>query len=185
MAPLTLGRACMMQTFDMPPADVTAQFRLAMRSAAATVYLITAMQKGQRFGITATAVTSLSFDPLSLLVCVNQNTSLYNPLLAAERFGVTILSEQQADIAHQFGTVSMENKRFGLGQWEERGGVPILIGALSSIICQRRTHMPYGTHTIVVGDVIHAQTQPGVWPLVYRDGRYVSFANASAIEFSK
>ena len=36
--------------------------------------------------MTATAVTSLSMDPPSLLVCINRATSLHAPLLAARRF---------------------------------------------------------------------------------------------------
>ena len=77
------------QTHD----DLLHAFRMAMRHVAATVYAVTTGHGGNRFGILATAVSSLSFDPPSLLVCVNRSASLHGPLNSADTFCVNVLGD--------------------------------------------------------------------------------------------
>lgn len=52
-----------------PNACLTAAFRGAMRRPAATVTIVTTANSDRGHGMTATAVTSLSMVPPSLLVC--------------------------------------------------------------------------------------------------------------------
>jgi flavin reductase len=53
--------------------ELSRNFREAMRRLAATVNVVTARSGERCFGMTATAVTSLSMDPVSALVCVNRS----------------------------------------------------------------------------------------------------------------
>ena len=57
----------------------------------------------RRHGMTATAVTSVSSNPPSLLACINRSASLHAPLIASGRFCVNILHGSQSDIADAFG----------------------------------------------------------------------------------
>ena len=59
-------------------------FREAMRHVAQTVYAVTTSFEGKPYGIIATAVSSLSFAPPSLLACINRDASLHEPLARAE-----------------------------------------------------------------------------------------------------
>ena len=53
----------------MPPEiELEAAFKLAMRRLAATVTIVTAGREGRRFGMTATAVTSVTAAPPTLLI---------------------------------------------------------------------------------------------------------------------
>jgi flavin reductase (DIM6/NTAB) family NADH-FMN oxidoreductase RutF len=153
--------------------DLRNQFRLAMRRQAATVHVVTALHGGRRQGMTATAVCSLSFDPLSLLVCVNESATIYLALRAADRFCVNVLAAGQGDIATQFGSSALAPRRFSLGTWIDVDGAPVLAEAQSSIVCRRETLGQVGTHGIIVGHVLSVRTQD-VAPLVYRDGGYVT-----------
>src|SRR5690606_21647567 len=113
-------------------------FRMAMRHVAATVYAVTTGHGGGRYGILATAVSSLSFDPPSLLVCVNRSASLHAPLASAETFCVNVLGLGNRDVAEHFMQGPGE-ERFAVGEWEEEEwGVPVLASAQSSFICRRR-----------------------------------------------
>ena len=58
------------------PALVGDAFRKAMRRLAATPCLVTTLRDGRRHGMAATSVTSLCFEPPSILVCVNTNRKL-------------------------------------------------------------------------------------------------------------
>lgn len=71
-------------------------FRLAMRRLATTVSIVTTSSEGRPFGMTATAVTSLSTEPPSLLFCVNRNTSIFPRLGPGVGACVNLLCSEQA-----------------------------------------------------------------------------------------
>lgn len=152
-------------------------FRTAMRHIAATVYAVTTGDGGDRYGILATAVSSLSFDPPSLLVCVNRSASLHAPLATAEIFCVNVLGLGNRDVAEHFMNRSPD--RFAVGRWEEIQGVPVLATAQSSFVCRRRHCHEFGTHSIFIGELIATHHRADAAPLVYFDRGYVDISTAS------
>lgn len=162
----------------MSEQDKLDAFRSAMRHVAATVYAITTGHRGERFGIIATAVNSLSFDPPSLLVCINRSASLHEPMASADTFCVNVLGLSNRDVADCFmkGGGSME--RFAVGDWTEEHGVPVLANAQSSLICRVAHRHAYGTHTIFIGELIDARHRANAKPLTYYDGRYIDITEA-------
>ena len=157
--------------------DLLDSFRSAMRHVAATVYAVTTGHGGGRYGILATAVSSLSFDPPSLLVCVNRSASLYAPLANAETFCVNVLGLGNRDVAEHFMTCRAQD-RFAVGDWEESHGVPVLTTAQSSFVCQRRHCHEFGTHTIFIGELVAAKHRADAAPLTYYDRHYIDISEA-------
>ena len=79
--------------------EVSQHFVTAMSSLAATVCVVAAASpSGERFGITATAVCSLSTEPPQLVACVNRASSIAKALSATGWFSVNILSGEQEDV---------------------------------------------------------------------------------------
>ena len=152
-------------------------FRTAMRHVASTVYAVTTGHGGDRYGILATAVSSLSFAPPSLLVCVNRSASLHAPLASAEIFCVNVLGLGNRDVAEQFMTERGQD-RFGVGDWQEEHGVPVLASAQSSFVCRRAHCHEFGTHTIFIGELIDAKHRADAAPLTYYDRRYIDISAA-------
>jgi flavin reductase (DIM6/NTAB) family NADH-FMN oxidoreductase RutF len=152
-------------------------FRAAMRHVAATVYAVTTGRVGERHGILATAVSSLSFEPPSLLVCVNRTASLHEPLACAETFCVNVLGLGNREIAEVFESARGED-RFGVGEWHEVLGVPVLAKAQSYFICRTAHRHEFGTHTIFIGELIDARHRENAAPLTYYDGRYMDISAA-------
>lgn len=159
------------------PDEVLEAFRLAMRHVAATVYAVTTGHGGGRYGILATAVSSLSFDPPSLLVCVNRSASLHEPLAQAETFCVNVLGLGNRDVAEQFAG-GRGADRFAVGEWEEQHGVPVLLSAQSSFVCRRAHCHEFGTHTIFIGELIDARHRADAAPLTYYDRRFIDISAA-------
>jgi len=157
--------------------ELLQSFRSAMRHVAATVYAVTTGHGGGRYGILATAVSSLSFDPPSLLVCVNRSASLHAPLASAGIFCVNVLGLGNRDVAEHFASCPAE-ERFAVGEWEEAHGVPLLATAQSSFVCRRRHCHEYGTHTIFIGELIVAKHRADAAPLTYYDRRYIDISAA-------
>jgi flavin reductase len=153
-------------------------FRAAMRHVSATVYAVTTGHEGARFGILATAVNSLSFDPPSLLTCINRQASLHDPLASADRFCINVLGHANRDVADCFMRGGGEDMRFSVGEWEDFEGIPVLASAQSSLVCRVAHRHSYGTHTIFVGDLIAARHRHNAKPLTYYDGRYIDISAA-------
>jgi len=157
--------------------ELLASFRDVMRHVAATVYAVTTGRGGERFGILATAVSSLSFDPPSLLVCVNRTASLHDPLADAGVFAVNVLGLANRDVAEQFMSARGED-RFAVGEWEDCHGVPVLANAQSSLVCRRAHCHEFGTHSIFIGELIAANHRANAAPLSYYDRRYIDISEA-------
>ena len=161
---------------DQTDVELLDSFRAAMRHVAATVYAVTTGHGGGRYGILATAVSSLSFEPPSLLVCVNRSASLHAPLASAEVFCVNVLGLGNRDVAEQF--MMRQADRFAVGEWEEALGVPVLATAQSSFVCRRVHSHEFGTHTIFIGELIAAKHRENAAPLTYYDRSYIDISEA-------
>lgn len=155
--------------------ELLTNFRDAMRHVAATVYAVTTRHDGKAFGILATAVSSLSFDPPSLLACINRTASLHAPLLAAGHFAVNVLGQNNREIADCF-TDQAQIDRFGIGLWEDVAGVPVLADAQSSFVCRLADVHDFGTHSVIFGELVVAQHRQNALPLTYFDRNYLERA---------
>jgi flavin reductase (DIM6/NTAB) family NADH-FMN oxidoreductase RutF len=153
-------------------------FRDAMRHVAATVYAVTTGHQDGRFGIIATAVSSLSFDPPSLLVCINRAASLHGPMACADIFCVNVLSPANRDVAECFMRGGRGEERFAVGDWDQEHGVPVLVSAQSSLVCRVADRHDFGTHTIFIGELIGARHRHNARPLTWYDGRYIDISEA-------
>ena len=122
-------------------------FRKAMRTLASAVSIVSTAHDGRRFGMTATAVCSLSMQPPTLLVCVNQSTSLHHPLLSAGRFCINILHADQDELARTFGRKGIED-RFASGNWQvDDRGVPCCRRAGEHLLrCRGNLRPPNALH---------------------------------------
>lgn len=164
----------MAETTAQPPAELVTAFKGAMRRLAATVTVISTGEGGERQGMTATAVTSVTTDPPAILVCVNQSASLHPLMATGTRFCVNLLHNAHTDVAGAFGGKLQGAERFSAGTWADNdAGVPYLTDAQANIFCTVDALMLYGTHTIFVGKVDQVRLFGDIAPLIYQDGRYI------------
>jgi len=147
-------------------------FKQAMRRMAATVNVISICVDDKPMGITATAVSAVSMDPPSLLVCVNQSASVHPWIEDVTHFNVNVLHRDQAEVATIFADRKLEAQRFIRGWDNDCVTPPRLRGAQASILCRRIDHHRFGTHSIFIGLVEEVVVRPEVDPLIYLDGKF-------------
>ncbi len=154
---------------------VSDDYRRALRGFAATVSIVSSRTGLQNFGITVTAVTSVSMMPPSLLVAVNESSSIHKSLLASERFCINLLGHEQAPHSRAFGTpLSMED-RFEFGDWRlSADDVPYLAEAQANIFCRKVDTHQFGTHSMFLGEVYQLAIGDDIAPLIYLNGKYLS-----------
>jgi flavin reductase (DIM6/NTAB) family NADH-FMN oxidoreductase RutF len=157
----------MIELDTTPSLAVADQMRNGLRRLGKAVVVITAWQKGRRWAMTATAVSELSMDPPSLLVCVNKTASLHAPLTAGANFCVNILHADQLAVSQTCAGKVKGEARFAEGRWGSGAcGTPYLCDAQASFFCEYETHIEYGTHAVVIGAVKEVHTSGAVDPLI-------------------
>ena len=153
--------------------SVGTRFKATMRRFPATVTVLTAHLHGTDHGMTATAVTAVSMDPPSLVVCINNTTLLHEMLLNQARFAVNVLGESHAAVSDAFsGKVLPEHRFDGPGWSRHPEGMMLLDDAHAAVVCRRKAAVPYGTHTMFIGEVVAARVDETSRPLLYEDARY-------------
>jgi len=149
-------------------------FRKAMGCFATGVTVITVDQDGEVHGMTANAFTSVSLDPLLVLVCVDHRARTHAQLHAKKRFGINMLAENQRAISEYYAKSSETHQHA-----EEAGarfdrttqGTPVLHGALAYLECRLHSAQVAGDHTIFIAEVEHVLVREGA-PLLYFQGQY-------------
>jgi flavin reductase (DIM6/NTAB) family NADH-FMN oxidoreductase RutF len=160
-------------SLDSASDELRETFKRALRRFPAAVSVITSADQNRRHGMTATAVTSLSLDPPSLIVCVNQQTLLHDIMLLARRFCVNVLRRDQITLSSAFSGAVPAEERFGLGDWMTSAeGVTYLADAQINIFCKKAAAVPYGTHTIFIGEAETVNVRDPIEPLIYQDATY-------------
>lgn len=152
------------------------QFRLAMGRFATGVTVLTTVAGGHDHAMTANAITSVSMDPLLVLVCVEVDARFHDAVTEAGVWGVSILGEGQRAVAQWLSTQGRplhgQLDRIAHHRGEETG-VALLDGALATIQCRTTDVHPAGDHSIVVGEVVSlSSNEHPTGALVYYRSRY-------------
>ncbi|MCX9193716.1 flavin reductase [Carbonactinospora thermoautotrophica] len=160
-----------------------AEFRRAAGCFATGITVVTTVADGVDHAMTANAFTSVSLDPLLVLVCVEKTTRFHAAILASGRWAVSVLAESAKEAAAWFATrgrpLEGQLNRFP----HDRGphtGAAILRDSMASMEC--RTHAVYdgGDHSIVVGEVLAVRAMnPQTSPLLYFRGGYHTLGRAT------
>ncbi|MBV6656851.1 MAG: flavin reductase [Devosiaceae bacterium] len=146
-----------------------------MRALAGAVNVLTTQVGGQRYGLTATAVCSLSTTPPRLIACVNQKGRTFGALRDSGVVAVNSLDASQCDVATAFaGAGAPDVDRFETGDWLEGAvdGCPVLKGACVTFECRIAEVIEAASHGILICDVFEVNTTSASSPLVYCDGAF-------------
>lgn len=151
------------------------EFRASMRQLAGAVTVIATGDAGQRFGLTATAVCSLSDDPPTLLVCVNRSASAHDLIQKNRTFTVNLLAGDQEKVAARFaGRAGLKGEaRFEGAAWGRLAtGAPVLDNALAVFDCEITQEHVFASHTIFIGRVVASAARGAADPLIYLRGAF-------------
>ena len=146
-------------------------YRGGMRQLAAGVCLITSADLQQSGGMIASAVTSVSAEPPTLLVCVNRNASMFELIQRSGHFCVNVLSADALGLVDIFSNAARRAERFATGEWlQDDLGSPIATDARVAFTCKLVKTVDWHTHAIFLGEVTNvAHPNRNGQPLVYHD----------------
>lgn len=147
-------------------------FRRVMGHFATGVTVIAAEHGKEIHGMTANAVTSVSLDPLLVLVCVDKRARMNRFIQEGGGFSINVLTEDQEALSRFFAGAWRHGSapEFRFVPWV---GGPRLVGSLSAIGCRLDRSLEAGDHWMVLGQVaaLH-EGDPAGRPLIFYGGRY-------------
>jgi flavin reductase (DIM6/NTAB) family NADH-FMN oxidoreductase RutF len=157
--------------------DVCA-FRRAMGSFPTGVTVVTVTSgDGSMHGITVNSFSSVSLDPMLVLVCLNEASRAVGLIERARAFAVNVLSAGQQDVSRWFanpyrppGSAMFDGVPFEPGVT----GCPVIVDAAASYECRLRQSHRAGDHLIVLGEVVALVHRPQLEPLIFHAGSYKS-----------
>ncbi|MEZ5115185.1 MAG: flavin reductase family protein [Candidatus Nanopelagicales bacterium] len=163
-------------TPDLPPEVPDAQaFRRVVGRYVTGVTVVTTVAGGLDHAMTANSFTSVSLDPLLVLVCVERDSRFHEAVVDAGRWGVSILAAPARRHARWFAT----RGRPLVGQFAQvphhRGstGVALLDESVATLECATEAVYESGDHDILVGRVLSlSPVNPRAVPLVYYASGY-------------
>ena len=151
------------------------ELRNALGSFATGVTIVTTRSRdGKLHGMTANSFTSVSLDPMLVLVCVDYRARTLALMEATDRFGISVLAENQQALSDYFAgsdqdpqTAGPLGVRFRFSQH----GTPLLEECLATLDCRKVSAHVAGDHTIFIGEVVDMDAVEGR-PLLFYAGRY-------------
>ena len=142
----------------------------------ATGVTVVAVGGRHAHGMTANSFTSVSLDPPLVLVCVGRGAIMHGNLVAAGRFGVSVLAADQESVARHFAD---RRRPLGMAQFEHvewvpgrLTGAPLICGAVAHFECVLWRSYDGGDHTVFVGNVLALDRASEKDGLVFVDGRF-------------
>lgn len=150
-------------------AETTANFIAAMGAAATGVSVVTTEGLAGRFGLTVSAISSVSVEPPMLLACVNRKSPAVAAIDRNGRFAVNVLGFNNKEVAEVFAGRPQSGKSYDFDRhaWEEGSmGQPLLTDATASFECEIECSQDAGSHRIFIGRVVNAKRNSAE-PLVY------------------
>lgn len=158
-----------------PPADPARVFRDTIGRFATGVTIVTSSGPEGPAGMTTNGVTSLSLNPLLLIVCFEGRSRTLDVVRQSGRFAVNVLRAGDEDLAVVFASKRVGPEKFETltdRAWSTVHGVPVLDRALAWIACELRELLPGGDHEIGIGEVVGTGVGDEGDPLVFYRGDY-------------
>lgn len=160
----------------------TREFRRALGQFTTGITVVTVEREpGHVFGMTANSFTSVSLDPLLILVCVDQRAKILAMLQKKKRFGISVLKQGQQAISEYFAQSEQSaeaEERLAIHYHWSASGAPVLDETLLCLSCKVVVAHVAGDHTIFVGEVEDAVVHEGE-PLLFFQGEYRKIARHS------
>jgi len=142
-------------------------FRSAMSHWATGVSVITSLGPAGPAGCTANAVTSLSLDPLELLVCFDRGSDTLQAVNASRRLAVNMLTAEQEELSARFARKGTPEIKFAGVPYDLVEGVPVLADTLATLVCDVDRMLEGGDHEIVIGHPITCTARVDAEPLIF------------------
>lgn len=154
---------------ESKPDDEVREYRHALGQFPTGVAIVTALDENrQPVGMTINSLTSISMTPALISWSIDHGSASYEIFAKTKSFAVTVLSENQAELALRFATR-------GANKFQDieidNYAAPVIPHGCAWFKCETYRSILLGDHTMLVGRVIEFDRNP-LQPLVFQGGQF-------------
>lgn len=136
------------------------------------VTVVTTIQNGSPWGVTANSFTAVSLEPPLILVCIRRRSRFVHAVAMRRGFGINVMDEDHMAVVKAFA----DRARDGSEVWPTMqigdSGAVFLEGALAYLECYLRSMYWGGDHVICLGEVSGIASVEVGHPLLFIGGRF-------------
>ena len=166
----------MSKDVEQQKSDLIQDYRSNIGLFATGVTVLIIEHEGDVRCMTANAVSSLSLDPIQLLVCPSKKAAFSELLKDGAHFSVNILGIHQEEVSNYFAGAKIdmdESKVHYEYLFSDSFGAPRLKDCLASFACKINKQYDGGDHWIVVGEVLELfKKEEQLEPLLFFGSKY-------------
>jgi flavin reductase (DIM6/NTAB) family NADH-FMN oxidoreductase RutF len=128
----------------------------------------TVAENNQPVGMTVNSFNSVSLTPALVSWCIDHRAVSYETFVTARNFTITLLAENQAELAMRFATRGANKFR---DIESGRNSAPVIPNGCAWFKCEAYRSILLGDHTMLVGEIIEFAQYP-IQPLVFKGGQF-------------
>lgn len=148
-------------------------FRRVMGHLATGVTVVTTKLDSTYHGLTVNSFTSVSLDPLLILVNIAKHAVSHDMVVQSGIYAVNFLSADQEQVSVVFADSNIKDRFAFVTTSEGLTGAPIIEGSMAYIEAHVRNVFDAGDHSIFLGEVVAMNlVHPEKAPLLYYRGNY-------------
>ena len=138
------------------------------------VYVLGSRRGREMTAMSAAWVTRVAERPPCIAVAVREDRYTHDVILDSSIFSLSVLREDQVDVATHFAETSGEyhDKLRGLPFGKTPAGSPYLLDSLGYLDCHLLTSARAGDHTVFIGEITAGDTLDFDRPLIYEPQEY-------------
>src|SRR5579884_443626 len=175
LQPVVLPEGFERGTGIVPDEDAARWLR---RHYASAVTIVTSQAEDEWLGVTVSAFSFVSLDPLLVFVALGNESQTGEAILAASCFGVSTLTNRQRFLADRFaGRAPLVDRHFSdVPFLTADTGVPLLRESIYGLDCRLESVVSGGDHRIYIGRAVSVGHGTGdeADPLIYFNSAYRS-----------
>lgn len=161
---------------DQSPTNLIQAYRRSIGLFATGVTVLIIEHEGEIRCMTANAVSSLSLEPIQLLVCPSKKASFSELLHKGAHFSVNVLGIHQEQLSNYFAGAKsdIDDKQKHYDRlFSDSFQAPRLNDCIASFACQIAAQYDGGDHWIVVGEILELyRNDKNLEPLLFFGGKY-------------
>jgi flavin reductase (DIM6/NTAB) family NADH-FMN oxidoreductase RutF len=143
------------------------------------VYVLGSRRGREMTAMTAAWVAQVSERPPCVAVSVRDDRYTSGVVLESATFSLSILRDDQVDVATYFAETSGEyhDKLHGVPYGQSPNGSPVLLDCLAYLDCKVLDTARAGDHTVFIGEVTASEAYGPSYPLLYDRSEYEGVLN--------
>lgn len=137
------------------------------------VYVITAADETEKFGMTAVWVCQVSKDPVQVGIGITPTGKTAQTIFKTQKFVVNVLSKEQQSAAYQFGSPnddpSVKFKDIEIDYTENK--IPYLKNSVAWLECEVISEINLNSHYWIIGKVKNGSKNSELQTAIFNNGK--------------